>query len=36
MEWNNLNNILSEKEYQRFIMNYLKNNNGYAIRKDKY
>lgn len=30
-----MNNILSEKEYQRFIMDYLKSNNGYVIRKDK-
>lgn len=30
-----MNNILSEKEYQHFIMDYLKNNNGYIIRKDK-
>lgn len=30
-----MNNILSEKEYQHFIMDYLKNNNGYVIRKNK-
>lgn len=30
-----MNNILSEKEYQHFIMNYLKTNNGYVIRKDR-
>ncbi len=30
-----MNDILSEKEYQHFIMDYLKNNNGYIIRKDK-
>ena len=30
-----MNNILSEKEYQHFIMDFLKNNNGYIIRKDK-
>lgn len=30
-----MNNILSEKEYQHFIMDYLKENNGYIIRKDK-
>lgn len=30
-----MNNILSEKEYQHFIMDYLKGNNGYIIRKDK-
>lgn len=35
MEEISLNNILSEKEYQHFIMDYLKNNNGYIIRKDK-
>ena len=26
-----MNDILSEKEYQHFIMDYLKNNNGYII-----
>ena len=30
-----MNEILTEKQYQHFIMNYLKNNNGYAVRKDK-
>ena len=30
-----MNNILSEKEYQHFIMDYLKNNNGYIIRENK-
>ena len=30
-----MNSILSEKEYQHFIMDYLKENNGYIIRKDK-
>lgn len=30
-----MNNILSEKEYQRFIMEHLKDNNGYIVRKDK-
>ena len=29
-----MNNILSEKDYQHFIMNYLKDNNGYIVRKD--
>lgn len=28
-----MNNILTEKEYQHEIMDYLKNNNGYIIRK---
>lgn len=30
-----MNNILSEKEYQHFIMDYLESNNGYVIRKDR-
>ena len=30
-----MNNILSEKEYQHFIIDYLKNSNGYVIRKNK-
>lgn len=30
-----MNEILTEKQYQHFIMDYLKNNNGYLIRKDK-
>ena len=30
-----MNEILTEKQYQHFIMDYLKNNNGYAVRKDK-
>lgn len=30
-----MNEILTEKEYQHFIMNYLKDENGYLIRKDK-
>ena len=30
-----MNNILSEKEYQHFIMDNLESNNGYVIRKDK-
>ena len=30
-----MNEILTEKQYQHFIMDYLKNNNGYFIRKDK-
>ena len=29
-----MNNILSEKQYQKFILNYLKDNNGYIIRTD--
>ena len=29
-----MNDILSEKQYQKFILNYLKDNNGYIIRKD--
>lgn len=29
-----MNEILTEKQYQHFIMDYLKNNNGYLIRKD--
>ena len=28
-----MNNILTEKEYQHEIMDYLKDNNGYIIRK---
>lgn len=35
MEGNHLNSILSEKDYQHFIIDYLKNNNGYIIRKNK-
>ena len=32
-----MNTILSEKEYQKFIMSQLHDNNGYLIRKnDKY
>ena len=27
-----MNKILSEKEYQQYIMDYLENNNGYVIR----
>lgn len=27
--------ILTEKQYQHFIMDYLKTNNGYVVRKDK-
>lgn len=30
-----MNDILTEKEYQHFIMNYLKDNNGYVVRKNK-
>lgn len=30
-----MNEILTEKQYQHFIMDYLKNNNGYIIRKNK-
>ncbi len=30
-----MNDILSEKQYQHFIMDYLKQNNGYIIRNDK-
>lgn len=30
-----MNEILSEKQYQHFIMDYLKTSNGYVIRKDK-
>lgn len=30
-----MNEILSEKQYQKFILDYLKTNNGYLIRKDK-
>lgn len=29
-----MNDILSEKQYQKFILNYLKDNNGYTIRTD--
>ena len=29
-----MNEILTEKQYQHFIMDYLKNNNGYVVRKD--
>lgn len=29
-----MNNILTEKEYQHEIMEYLKDNNGYIIRKN--
>ncbi len=28
-----MNNILSEKDYQHYIMDYLVNENGYTIRK---
>ena len=30
-----MNEILTEKQYQHFIMDYLKTNNGYVVRKDK-
>lgn len=30
-----MNEILTEKQYQHFIMDYLKNNNGYLIRKNE-
>ena len=30
-----MNDILTEKQYQKFILDYLKKNNGYVIRKDK-
>ena len=30
-----MNDILSEKQYQHFIMNYLKQHNGYIVRTDK-
>lgn len=30
-----MNEILTEKQYQHFIMDYLKNNNGYVVRKIK-
>lgn len=30
-----MNEILTEKQYQHFIMDYIKNNNGYVVRKDK-
>ena len=30
-----MNEILSEKQYQKFILDYLKTNNGYFVRKDK-
>ena len=30
-----MNSILSEKEYQKFILDYLKKKNGYVVRKDK-
>lgn len=29
-----MNDILNEKQYQKFILNYLKDNNGYTIRTD--
>ena len=30
-----MNSILSEKEYQKFILDYLEKKNGYVVRKDK-
>ncbi|MBQ7872612.1 MAG: type I restriction endonuclease subunit R [Clostridia bacterium] len=30
-----MNNILSEKEYQHYIMEYLREHNGYIVRKNK-
>ena len=30
-----MNNVLTEKEYQKFIIDYLKNNNGYIVRSDR-
>ena len=30
-----MNEILTEKQYQHFIMDYLKKENGYLVRKDK-
>ena len=30
-----MNEILTEKQYQQFIMDYLKKENGYLVRKDK-
>ncbi|MGM9581405.1 MAG: type I restriction endonuclease subunit R [Anaerovibrio sp.] len=30
-----MNEVLTEKQYQHFIMDYLKTNNGYVVRKDK-
>lgn len=30
-----MNEILTEKQYQHFILEYLKTNNGYVVRKDK-
>ena len=30
-----MNSILSEKDYQHFIMDYLKVHNGYLVRSDK-
>lgn len=30
-----MNEILNEKQYQHFIIDYLKTNNGYLVRKDK-
>lgn len=30
-----MNEVLTEKQYQKFIIEYLRDNNGYVIRKDK-
>lgn len=30
-----MNDILTEKQYQKFILDYLENNNGYVVRKNK-
>lgn len=30
-----MNEVLTEKQYQHFIMDYLQTNNGYVVRKDK-
>ena len=31
-----MNSILTEKEYQRFIMDHLEREQGYIVRKDTY
>ena len=30
-----MNNILSEKQYQHFILGYLRDKNGYVVRKNE-
>ena len=30
-----MNEVLTEKQYQKFIIEYLRDNNGYVVRKDK-